>query len=171
MSSGTDAWKVWWKVAPSPHGYGWIVHGSDLSILGMSQPRASSDGYCEVFLHIYYSLYHKDMSLMKTGLSMHSALSGTCPLFCTVLSLLNNYKLIHYKYIGGVCWSFKVDPSFSGHNTEQSSASGQEYASYLSAIGSVKYIGGVLTWLIPHKSPNTNSIRTQMAAILVRHGQ
>ena len=45
------------------------------------------------------------------------------------------------------------DPSFSGHNDEQSSASWQDYASDLSAIGAGKYIGGVVSWLIPHIPP------------------
>ena len=62
------------------------------------------------------------------------------------------------------------DPSFSGHNDEQSSASWQDYASDLSAIEAGKYIGGVVSWLIPHIPPITKSICTQMAAILVRHG-
>ena len=46
------------------------------------------------------------------------------------------------------------DPSFSGYNDEQSSASWQDNASDLSAIGAGKYIGGVVTWLIPHIPPS-----------------
>ena len=84
------------------------------------------------------------------------------------LSLLSGYKLVHYKthwrsvleltvtdswkpcqpekLIPFLPWP-GFDPSFSGHNDELSSASGQDYAS---GIGADKYIGGVVTWLIPH---------------------
>ena len=48
----------------------------------------------------------------------------------------------------------RFDPSFSGHNDEQSSASWQDYASDLAALGTGKYIGGVVTWLIPHIPPS-----------------
>ena len=35
VSSGSYTWKVSWKLSPSPHN-GWIAHGSDIAILGMS---------------------------------------------------------------------------------------------------------------------------------------
>ena len=42
VPSGRYAWKVSWKLSPSPHGYGWIAHGSDIAHLGDVKPRTSS---------------------------------------------------------------------------------------------------------------------------------
>ena len=99
VSSGRYAWKVSWKSSPSPHGYGWIAHGCDISILGMSQPRAASKvlDIVKCFCKSTTLYITKRCRLRKQGCS---CMVHFGPMSIVLyLSLLSDYKLVHWRSV------------------------------------------------------------------------
>ena len=134
-----------------------------------------------MFLQVYYSLYHKEMSLTKTGLSMHGALSGPCPSFCTYHSKIS--ALAECVRVLRSCYQdhghmetmpaqkvnlsdrdsipVSLDTMMSNHQRVDKT---MPHTSQPSGW-QVHWWSGKL--VNPSYSPITKSIRTQMAAILV----
>ena len=96
VPSGRYAWKVSWKLSPSPHGYDWIAHGSDIAILGM-------------FNHVHplkcWILWSASASLLLFISQRDVAYANrVVHAWCTFgplsivlyLSLLSDYKLVHW---------------------------------------------------------------------------
>ena len=196
VSSGRYAWNVSWKlseVISFPTWLcGWIAHGSDIAILLMSNHVHPVKCWILWSVSASLLLFISLRDVVYENMFVHAWCIFWPLSIGLYLSLLSDYKLVHWRSVRVLrsCYqdhghvetmpAQKVNP-FPAQTWIRSQFLMTQWWAIISeltrlCLRPLSHRGWQVHWwsgnlVNPSYSPITKSIRTQMAVILVRHGQ